>query len=222
MGRKKPSALTVPQFSNRSARSGPGDDHGAPSHFAIPIKHRTGGSHAAAFLADIKQTAPRSTRKRILGQLSAPVPGARAARRLATLPVDDDKNGRSYVRALHCLEVLHKRAAITKAEETAGLALSEAYEATLASSGTDYSRTRVDVSRRIAGAEGKADVMRRFEDMIRIIPAESRAACRHVCIEGLALRDGFSRDGHDMRVHLGQLRAGLAALADAYARGRLK
>lgn len=221
MRKRQPRKLTVPDFKviNRAANAD--GDFGAPSHFSIDAAQRTGGPAFGAYLRDPDLEISRASRRRISQSAAAPVKGARALRAVTIEPVDGDVNGRRRLRQRHALELLHHRGLIDKAECIAGLAFRDAFEGTQRSAGVDLSQDRVDTMQSRGGAENGLDRSRRHSDMVRALPIKTRAVCRHVCCDGRALRDGYSRDGHDMKKHLKLLRAGLTALAKAASRGKI-
>lgn len=221
MARKKPSGLPVPSFKAKPAAAA-SEDFGAPTHFGLSVKSRTSGPVFLSRMAEHGPKMTRRARRRVNDKASAPIPGARADQTRLIEPVEDDKNGRRRVRAVHYLDVMLKADRIRPDEHAAGMIYFEAFEATQKSGGVDLSADRVDVSRQIKGAEAGLDRQRVYADIVRIVPPASRQVCLHVCGHDKALRDGYSRDGHDAAVDRALLREGLRALANAVSRGFVK
>lgn len=221
MRKKQPSGLVVPDFKVMNRGASADGDFGAPSHFSIDASKRTGGATFSAYMRNPDNEISRADRRKIATRAATPVSGARAARAVSIQGVEGDANGRRYLRVRHALELLHHRGVIDKAEVAAGLAYRDAYEATMMGGGVDLSEDRVDTMQSRGGAENGLDRTRRHSDMVRALPMRTRAVCRHVCCDGRALRDGYSRDGHEAKKHLKMLRAGLTALAKATSRGKI-
>lgn len=198
-------------------------DHGVKTHFKIKVEHRTSGDAFVNALGEMRDCDGRLSidGMTMLRRASQPVPGARAVGANEVRPVEGDVNGRTYVQSVHPLEAMEKKGLISRAECTAGLRISKAWEKTQTSPSKDLSEDRVDTSRTVAGAENGLDAMRSFQNLMRVLPGDARSVCHHVCCTGRFLRDGFSRNNREMAVHVETLRMGLAVVADASSSGIL-
>lgn len=221
--RKKPKKLEGVKSVDKSKPIDGTVDHGVKTHFKMQVEHRTDG---VAFLRAIDRMRTDdgelpAKAKRLLEKAQIPVPGARASSQTENKDVEGDVNGRQLRRIVHPLEAMERKGLISRAEYTAGMRLSDAWEKTNLSPSKDLSEVRVDTSRSVGGAEGGLAATQLLGNITRLLPNEARAVCHHVCCTQRFLRDGFSRNNREMAVHVEALRMGLAVVADASSRGFL-
>lgn len=114
---------------------------------------------------------------------------------------------------LHPLEMMAKSGTLTPAQCQAGLALHEAYCKTLmgppaireivVDATTDYDALAVK----------RCDLLTSLAKMMQPVTAEQKRVVWHVCCEGLAIRNGLAKDGHQARAYVRELGGALDAMA---------
>lgn len=204
--RKKPQALS--------------SDTGTAAAFNLALSNRTGGAGGVMAREGSKGNAEPvralggKTRAQIEQKLG-PVPGARSGSLYVEEAVEGDANGRKRRRQIHPLDKMLEKGLVTKNQYRGGMALASAWEATFQSPSRSLADPMVDTSSQPDKAiQIQMQQREKYTWLSRELPRESTKLCHHVCCEARFLRDGFSRNGREVMLHLEQLRIALDCLAD--------
>lgn len=125
--------------------------------------------------------------------------------------VPDDKNGSTRRVRKH---ILLRMKGLSPRQQAAGLAISEAYEATQKSPPA-IKEIQVDSSPKPDACIGiQIDRASRHAWLKAAVPPQYKYVVDHVCENGNALRDGLPYDGHQGQIHLAPLQVSLDLVAN--------